>query len=350
MDRKLKVGIIGMGRMGITHFSIINSHPDVEITSISDSSKMLLSLFSKYLPQVQVFQDYREQLEKSPLDAILICTPPTLHYDICKLAFEKRLHVFCEKPFTSNPAQANELAKLFEGSGLVNQVGYVNRFNNVFRKARQLVKNGVVGPIIRFRSEMFSATVVKPSEGKGWRGSRESGGGVTYEMASHAIDLINYIYGAPTGIIGSVMDQVFSNSVEDIVSSTFTYGGGGATGMLYVNWCDTSYRKPANKLEFVGANGKVMADQYTLRIFLNQAAPKENLAKGWNNIHITDVAEPVPFYVRGNEFTCQLYAFADQALGKTSANPGCTFREGAAVQDQIAKIFADAEKNKEENR
>ena len=349
MDKKLKVGIIGMGRMGITHFSIINSHPDVEITSVSDTSKILLGFFSKYLPTVQVFQDYREQLEKSPLDAIIVCTPPTLHYDICKRAFDKHLHVFCEKPFTSNPAQADELAKLFTGSGLVNQVGYVNRFNNVFRRTRQLVANGTLGPIIRFRSEMFSATIIKPSEGKGWRGGRESGGGVTYEMASHAIDLINYIYGAPTDIIGSVTNQVFSKSVEDIVSSTFTYDRG-ATGMLYVNWCDTSYRKPSNKLEFIGANGKIMADQYTLRIFLNQAVPGEKLAKGWNNIHITELAEPVPFYVRGNEFTCQLYAFADQALGKTADNIACTFKEGAAIQDQIAKIFADAEKNKGANR
>lgn len=348
-EKKLRIGIIGMGRMGITHFSIINSHPDVEIVSISDTSQILLDVMSKYMPGIQPFQDYKDQLRVSKPDAILICTPPTIHYQICKMAYEQKIHVFCEKPFTANPEQAEELANLFEGSGLVNQVGYVNRFNNMFRKAKSILEQGVIGPVIRFRSEMFSATVVKPSEGKGWRATHESGGGVTYEMASHAIDLINFFCGAPDSITGSTMNQVFSSNVEDVVSATFNYKNN-KNGLLYVNWCDTSYRKPANKLEMMGPKGKLLVDQYSLKLFLNEEFPSMNFKKGWNELHITDVAKPVPFYVRGNEFTEQLYAFADQALGKNQDNIGCTFRDGARIQNQIAAIFANANQNNEQGK
>jgi predicted dehydrogenase len=55
-------------------------------------------------------------------------------------------------------------------------VGYVNRFNDVFAKVKELLENGIIGNIIRFKSEMFSCTITKPDEGSGWRAVRESGG------------------------------------------------------------------------------------------------------------------------------------------------------------------------------
>ncbi len=344
MSKKLKIGIIGMGRMGITHFSIINSHPDIEITSVSDTSKMILNGIAKYLPSVQVFDDFKTQLEKSHPDAVIVCTPPALHFAICRLAHQLGIHIFCEKPFTANPAEANEIAALFANSNLVNHVGYVNRYNDIFKTTRKFLAGNVIGKVIRFRSEMFSGTVIKPENGKGWRASRENGGGVTYEMASHALDLANYMLGAPAKVVGAAINQVFSKTVEDIVSATMLYDGGNV-GTVYVNWSDSSYRKPSNKLELIGDKGKILADQYTLRLFLNAANPEFNLSKGWNNIYITDVATPVPFYVRGNEFTRQLYAFVDQILGKEPNPIACTFKEGAETQNVIRAIFEDAANN-----
>ncbi|MBS1446835.1 MAG: Gfo/Idh/MocA family oxidoreductase, partial [Odoribacter sp.] len=71
--QKIKIGIIGMGRMGITHFSIMNSHQQVEIVSVSDTSKMVLEVLSKYVKGLQVFTDYKEMIDKSSLDGLIIC-------------------------------------------------------------------------------------------------------------------------------------------------------------------------------------------------------------------------------------------------------------------------------------
>jgi predicted dehydrogenase len=340
---KLKIGIIGMGRMGITHYSIINSHPEVAMVSVADTSKMILDIFKKYVPSVQTFKDYKALIEVSKPDAVIVCTPPNMHYEVCEYAYRNNIHVFVEKPFTASVQQAKELKEKFASKNLINQVGYVNRFNDIFMTVKKYVEQGLIGEIVRFRSEMFTCTVTKREESESWRSFRKNGGGAVYEIAAHAIDLVDYIIGKPDKITGTSMNQIYSKHVEDIVSSTFLYNNG-TTGTLYVNWCDTSYRKPANKLELFGAKGKILADQHGLKIFLNADDSTTGYRKGWNTVYITDLFTPVNFYVRGNEFTRQLYYFVDSILGKEAGNV-CDFSSGYDAQDIMNQLFIDGEHN-----
>jgi predicted dehydrogenase len=333
---KIKLAIVGMGRMGITHYSIINSNPHVEVESIVDTSALILSVISKYMA-VRTFKNYNDLFDQSMPDAVLICTPPNLHFPIAKKAAENGIHAFVEKPFTVKLDQASELARLYANTALVNQVGYVNRFNDVFKKTKKMIESGVIGHINMFKSEMFSCTVTKTDEGSGWRSSRENGGGAVFEMASHAIDLVNFLLGKPDKVIGSSLNYIYSKKVEDAASATFLYKNG-MSGTLYINWCDTSYRKPVNKIELFGKGGRILADQYSLKIFLNKANKQYNLHAGWNTLYITDMFTPVPFYVRGNEFTRQLYHFVDCILDKNVANQ-CSFKDGVHVMEIIGNIF-----------
>jgi scyllo-inositol 2-dehydrogenase (NADP+) len=340
--QKIKLGIIGAGRMGITHYSIINSHPEIQITSVADPSGTILSIMSKYLP-IKTYKDYKDMLKVEDLNGVLVCTPPNLHYPIIMKAAEKDLHVFVEKPFTSKLKEARELVFMYQKNGLVNQVGYVNRFNDVFGKVKEFVNNNTIGKIIRFKSEMFSCTINKPDENSGWRSKRNSGGGVIFEMASHAIDLVNFLIGKPDRVIGSSLNYIYSKNVEDAVSSTFVYKNG-ISGTLYVNWSDSSYRKPTNKIEIFGDRGRIMADQHSIKIFLNHPNEQFKLRHGWNTIYITDIFKPVPFYVRGNEFTRQLYHFVD-CIQRRSETTICTFADGANTLEVIENIFNDYEQN-----
>ncbi len=343
--RKIKVAIIGIGRMGITHFSIINSHPNVEVTAVVDTSSVMLSLIGKYVRTINTYTDYNELFRKEKLDAIVICTPPKLHFDICKTAADHGINVFCEKPFTTNFSQAKELALLFEQRKLVNQVGYVNRFNDMFKETKRLVDAGVIGKVMRFRSEMYSCTITKAEEGNTWRDSRENGGGAVFEVASHAIDLVNFLVGKPDKVVGTSLTKIFSKNVEDAVCSTFLYKNG-VTGTLNVNWSDLSYRKPTNKIEIFGLNGKILADQHGLKIYCKSRLPDFNFIAGWNTIYITDVFKPVPFYVRGNEFTNQLYHFISNIKEKNLINE-CSFHAAKDTLEVIESIFHDFENNRE---
>ncbi|SHF43729.1 Predicted dehydrogenase [Mariniphaga anaerophila] len=342
-DSKIKLAIIGMGRMGITHYSIINSHPDIQITAVADTSSLVLNLIKKYLKGTNTYSDYNKLFENESLDAIIVCTPPTLHYPIAQEAAQRGIHVFSEKPFTTDNQKAGELAELFSQKKLTNQVGYVNRFNDIFKTVKQYIEDDVIGNIIRFKSEMYSRTITKSEDGNTWRDSRENGGGAVYEVASHAIDLVNFLIGKPDKVTGSSLTNIFSKNVEDAVNATFLFENG-TSGTLNVNWSDESFRKPTNKIEIFGSKGKILADQHGIKIFMKNACPEKNLRVGWNTLYITDVFQPVPFYVRGNEFTAQLYHFVECINDKKIENK-CTFSNAKDTLDIIQAIFNDYELN-----
>lgn len=334
---KVRIGIIGFGRMGITHYSIINTHPAVEMTAIADTSTMMLNMIKKYLQGVKLFEDYKDLLNSGLVDAVIVCTPSVMHYDVCKMAAELGINVFCEKPFTTSPAQAKELAGLFEQKGLVNQVGYVYRFDVVFNKVKEMLEQGLIGRVCHTNVQFLSSTISKMKPEKGWRSKRENGGGATYEMGSHVIDLMEFFFGKPQKIVGTQMNQVYSEAVEDISEAQMVYGNG-MSANIHVNWSDYTYRKPMLKLDIHGTKGKIQADLYGYRIFLREENKEMGLPEGWTSVPMNMLPDPCPFYVRGTSFTNQLYEFANAVLaGRKSC--GCAFREAVDTQEVIHTIF-----------
>jgi predicted dehydrogenase len=342
MNTLLRLGIIGAGRMGITHYSIANAHEHASVVGVADPSRLVTAMLGKYAG-VGTYKDYKGLLKGQELDAVLVCTPPALNPEILDAVLGARLHAFVEKPYMLSSVDGRRFAEAFTAAGLVNQVGYVNRWNDMFAKAKAFVDDRLIGELLRFRSEMFSSTIIRDPGDAGWRTSHAQGGGAIYEMASHALDLINFFFGAPDRVAGTSLSQVFSKQVEDIVSSSLFYDNG-LTGSIYVNWSDASYRKPTNKFEIFGTAGKIQVDQHGIKVFLVQASERHGLKEGWNQLYITDVFSSVPFYVRGIEYTAQLYDFVDAI--RTGKPVRCTFADAAANLTMIEKLFADGAANR----
>lgn len=334
---KVRIGTIGFGRMGITHYSIINTHPAVQMTAIADTSSMMLGMIKKYLPETRMFEDYKDLLNSGLVDAVIVCTPSVMHYEVCKMAAEKGICVFCEKPFTTSPEQAHKLADLFEQKGLVNQVGYVYRFDVVFNKVKEMLNQKLIGKVCHVNVQFLSSTISKTQPEKGWRSKRENGGGATYEMGSHVIDLMEYFFGKPQRIIGTMMNQVYSEAVEDISEAQIMYEED-ISANIHVNWSDYTYRKPMLKMDIHGTKGKIQADLYGYRLFLREENKELSLPEGWTSVPMNMIPDPCPFYVRGTSFTKQLYEFADAVLASRKSG-GCAFREAVDTQTVIHTIF-----------
>ena len=335
----LKAGFIGFGRMGITHFSILNTHPDVEIIAICDQSKTMLNIAQKYL-NITIYDNYRTMVEQEKPDFIVISTPTGSHAEIIQAVIPKGIHIFAEKPLSLSPTESTEIVAALKGTSVVNQIGYVNRFNEVFETVRELVSNDLIGNIVHFRSEMLGATVLHGSGGS-WRGEKKAGGGCLYEFASHNIDLMNFIIGPPEYVSGSVIQSIFSKNVEDLVSSTFHYPNG-STGQVITNWSDETFRKPTNLITLLGTKGKLIANKHEYKVYLKETNHENGFEKGWNSRYITDLSKNVAFYLRGNEFTRQLYFFIDsiKALRTASDYDFSRALETDIVMDQIVQDAA----------
>ena len=334
----VRIGFIGFGRMGITHYSILNTHPSVQVNGICDSSSAMLAILKKYL-SVPTYSDYEQMLDQADLDGVIISTPGDSHLEIVKAAIQRGLDVFVEKPFTLSAEEGRAALAMLDGRQLVNQVGYVNRFNEVFVEVKKLVDEGAIGEVRNYVAEMYGATVLRDSKSS-WRGKTDAGGGCLYEFASHCIDLAIYLFGRPERVAGSITQSIYSSVVEDLVTSTFVHREG-FTGNVMVNWSDEAYRKLANVMTIFGTAGKIIADKHAYKIFLKEARPDIGFDKGWNTRYITEFGKPVRFYLRGNEFTAQLDYFVDAVEQKRAANvPG--FADGFKTDAVIEQIRKDA--------
>ncbi len=301
----VRVGVVGMGKMGLSHLSVINAHPEVSVVAVCDSAKYVLDVLGKYTG-LGGYDDYDRMLADVELDAVLIATPSVLHAPMVKKALDRGLHVFCEKPFCLNVADGEALAKLAADTARVCQVGYHNRFVGSFKEVKRLVDTGAIGRVTHILAEAYGSVVTRPKTAS-WRTQRDQGGGCLYDYAAHPINLVTWLFGAPETVSGAALVPVFSAETDDQVYGTLRYGGG-MTGQVSVDWTDTSVRKMTTRLTLWGTGGRLYADRQEIQLFLrdDQGPLPQGYDAGWNTRYTTELSDPVDFYLRGEEYSAQI--------------------------------------------
>jgi predicted dehydrogenase len=339
----VRVALLGLGKMGLSHQAVINAHPDVELVAVCDTTEYLLDILGKYT-SVKTYTDYRKLMAMEKLDAVFIATPSRIHAQMVRAALEANLHVFCEKPFCLDVTEGQELAKLAEGKKRVNQVGYHYRFVGVFHEMKRLLDLNILGKLHHIRAEAYGPVVLRP-KGITWRTSKAEGGGCLYDYACHAIDLVHYLVGRPDAVSGTILNRLFSRDVEDEVYTSMAYANG-LTGQIAANWSDESFRKMSLKVSVWGSNGKIVADRQEIQVyFRDNANLPEGFRSGWNIRYTTDLTEQVWFYLRGEEYSAQVDHFI-QAIKAGTTETRSTFRSAADADLVAHAMVKDAINNR----
>jgi predicted dehydrogenase len=336
----VKGGIIGLGKMGISHAAIVSPHKDVELVAVCDTSSLILEGFKKFT-KARVYDDYRKMIDSEALDFVVVATPTKLHYPMVRYALEKGLHTFCEKPFSLTLKEGEEMTELALRKNLINQVGYHNHFIGTFREMKKLLDKGILGRLVHFTGEAYGPVVTKPKSGT-WRSDPGEGGGCLFDYASHVINLVQEIIGKPVEARGSQLKKIYSKEVEDAVYSVLKLESG-LTGILSVNWSDETYRKMSTSITVIGEKGKMICDATELKIYLREPDKENRFDKGWTIKYITELAIPVDFYLRGEEYSAQIDYFVRNIIsgGQPEIN---TFRQALETDRVMELIVADSKR------
>lgn len=329
---KVRLGVVGVGKMGLSHLSIARALDHVEVVGVCDSTDYVLDVLGKYTG-MHTFGSVSRMLDEAQPDAVLIATPTGSHAELVGAVIDRGVHVFCEKPLTLRADESRELARRADDLGLVAQVGYHNRFIATFGEVKRLLDAGAVGRPSHILAEAYGPVVLK-QKGSTWRSRRATGGGCLYDYAAHPIDLVNWYAGTPQGVRGSVLHSIFSTETDDEVYSTFVYDDG-LTAHISVNWSDDSYRKMSTSVTVSGSGGRIYADRQEIRVYLRDGAtPPAGYHPGWNVHYTTELTPPVSFYLRGEEYTAQLESFID-AVGAHEHHARQNSFDSAAATDAI---------------
>jgi scyllo-inositol 2-dehydrogenase (NADP+) len=331
----VRLAVIGLGKMGLSHLSIANALDDFEVVAICDNSRLVTDVLGK-VTGLKGFNDYEEVLKLPDLDAVIIATPTIAHEEMIRKALDRGLHVFAEKPLTLHSSASRDLAALASSKGLVAQVGYHNRFVGTFAEAARLLAGGALGKVSHALAESYGPVVLRRTKPT-WRGKAGAGGGCLYDYAAHPINLLNWAFGAPEGCLGASLGRLFSAEVDDQTQALLQFSNG-VIGQLSVDWSDPSVRKMTTRLSIWGERGKLYADRQELQLFLTgKANLPEGYREGWTVKHITDLTEPVSFYLRGEEYSAQLEAFG-RAIAAASGTARNDFASAADTDLTIEMI------------
>jgi predicted dehydrogenase len=335
----IRTAMVGMGKMGLSHLAIARAHPSIDLVAGCDASAYLTDILEKHAG-LKCYASLEPMLDSEQLDAVIIATPSSLHGAMVQKALDRGLHVFCEKPFVLDVEEGERLVASALSRRRVTQVGYHFRFVGAFKEAARIVRSGALGAVHHVRAEAYGPVVLRRKTST-WRSAKGEGGGALYDYACHAVDLVNFVVGAPTSVDGVVRNSVFSRDVDDEVYSTMRFAGG-ASGQLCVNWSDESFRKMSTKISVWGTNGRLTADRQECQVYLRE--PHEGpprIDKGWTVRYTTDLSDEVWFYLRGEEYSAQIDYFASSI--QEARIDGENSFASALQADRVVAMLVDQE-------
>lgn len=176
----MKVGIIGFGRIGKIHFSNIKNIPIVTERSICDPKAHDLD------NSVRQFADWKNLIDSTEPDAIIICSPTPTHFDIIKYCCKKKIHVFCEKPVDLDLEKIETLQEITKVSKIICQVGFNRRFDPDFSFIKNRLENRDIGQIQQI-------TITSRDPGLPSMAYIASSGGMMMDMTIHDFDMFRYL-------------------------------------------------------------------------------------------------------------------------------------------------------------
>ncbi len=260
MMEQVKIGIIGVGNMGSDHSKrIVNGDvPELKLAAVADRSQARRDWAKENLPEdVKIFNEGDELIDIGVCDAVLIAVPHYQHPTLAVRAFEKGLHVMCEKPagvYTLAVREMNEAAKK---SGKVFGMMFNQRTNCVYRKMHELVQSGELGAMKRvnwiitdwYRTQSYY-------DSGSWRATWDGeGGGVLLNQCPHNLDLIQWICGMPIRVRAFCHEGKWHDiEVEDDVTAYLEYPNG-ATGVFVTTTGDAP---GTNRFEITLEMGKLV--------------------------------------------------------------------------------------------
>jgi predicted dehydrogenase len=200
-DAYVRVGVIGYGYWGPNIVRNFQGLDSAALVAVCDKNPAALRRAGRAHPGLRLTEDFADVLKATDIDLVAVVTPVWTHYELARTALEHGKHVFVEKPFTSTPAQAEELIELAARKNLQIMVDHTFLFSGAVRKIRDIVDKGTLGPLYYFDSTRVNLGLFQHDVS------------VVWDLAPHDL---------------SIMDDIIKERPEAVVATGGTHLNGHA--------------------------------------------------------------------------------------------------------------------------
>jgi predicted dehydrogenase len=299
----IRFGIVGVGNMGGYHANSLRDGlvAGATLAAICDTdAKQLEKCRVNQHPNVASFDSHRAMLDAHVCDAVIVATPHYDHPPIALDCFAARVHVMCEKPIAVSVNAARHLVREYEANYAARcrfGIMFQQRTLPVYRKLKELIDTGEIGPIRRFTwivTDWFRTWTYYASGG--WRATwAGEGGGVLINQCPHNLDLMQWLLGMMPVRVTAVahVGKTHPIEVEDEVNAILEYENG-ATGHFVTT---TGEAPGSNRLEIAGDRGRIVAEDGKLTFWRTRESVDHALRTSDKLFHVAETWRceiPVP--------------------------------------------------------
>lgn len=249
---RCSVGLIGCGAIAqAAHIPILAHLAGVQLIALCDTDPSRLAAARLLAPRASPFETADALLACEAIDAVVIALPTAAHAACAISAFDMGKHVYLEKPIAINLADGAHVVAAWERSQRVGMIGFNYRFNRLHQDTARLVARGTIGRVLEVRTTFTTA----PRELPAWKKTRNSGGGVLLDLASHHVDLVRFLI---QDEIVEVRAEVQSLRSEcDTARLTFRLSGGTVVESYFA-----FAGIEEDRIEIRGELGSLVVDRY----------------------------------------------------------------------------------------
>jgi len=221
LPKKLKTAVIGAGNIGFHHCRNYFQSELCDFIGVFDTDSFRLQKVKDAF-NVHAFENLENLIEQKP-DAVSICVPTHLHYQIAKKCLENGIHCLVEKPLSTDLSEIDELIHLAAQKNLVLTVGQIERFNPAVKQLKEIIDSGNLGEIVNIVAKRVGGYPPSLSET-----------GVYFDLAVHDLDIILYLLNEePENLITHKL-SIFNSKVDDASSVFIQFKR--ASAFIQVNW------------------------------------------------------------------------------------------------------------------
>ena len=335
----IRVGVVGLGKMGILHTAILSSIPGCEIVGLVDADPSVRRLVTSLGLRAPFYTSLAPFIEQQAPTALFACVPPIANLPIARICVERGIHVFIEKPLANSLENARGLVDLLRNRpSLRHAVGFMTAHYPCVRKAREIVAAGVLGGVRDIQASIVQGSVLATQ--RGWICQQEiAGGGALTSIGSHLLFLLYWFFG-PVAQVSSVL-MYKRNAVEDEGEVTLV-SENGITEHLHVAWDVPGVPTLTLRMAIRGTNGVLAVTNRELKLQLKDASA--TYPAGTTRIHASDLPDPAAHYLGGQGYYAQDLEFLSCIA--TGQEPTATWWEGNYVQAMLDAIYRAAEERR----
>jgi predicted dehydrogenase len=303
-DGRLRIGIVGLGKMGLLHATILNSLPSAKVVAICEKKKILVWYGKNLFPGVAIVERIQD-FSSLNLDAVVVSTPIPSHFGIIEALYSIGVpHLFVEKTLAASGSESLKTCELAQKAGGVNMVGYMARYAVTFRKAKEWMADGAIGGLTSFSAYAYSSDFIGIEDRSFLRG------GVVRDLGCHVIDLAFWYFGELA--VETALLEPRQPANGEGTAHFKANAPNGLKGEFDISWCKEGYRIPDYGLVINGVQGSIEVSNDSVSI------TKDNKKQTW---HRVDLNDNVPFMVSAPEYFREDAGFVDAILNKSRTEP-----------------------------